>query len=202
MKRIVGLVALLLTALVLTACGDDASSGDSSASSGESSQEASFNDADVTFAQGMIPHHQQAIEMAQLAEDRAASTDVKDLAAKIEAAQAPEIEQLSTWLEQWGEDLPSGDMGGDMSGMDHGSGEMSSGGMMSEEDMSDLEGASGDEFDRMFLEMMIEHHSGAIEMAQTEVDEGEHQGAIAMAEEIVSTQQAEIDTMEQLLAQS
>jgi uncharacterized protein (DUF305 family) len=199
-KKLVGLVALLLTVLVLSACGSDGASGSSSP---EKSAEAAFNDADVTFAQGMIPHHRQAIEMAQLAKDRAESIEVKDLATKIEAAQAPEIEQLSTWLEQWGEDVPTGGTDDEgMSGMDHGSGDMSMGGMMSEEDMGMLEGASGADFDRMFLEMMIEHHGGAIEMAQTEVDEGAHRGAIAMAEEIISTQQAEIDTMEQLLQQS
>ena len=154
------------------------------------------NDADVTFAQQMIPHHQQAIEMAELAETRAESQEVKDLAADIEAAQGPEIETMTSWLESWGEDVP--DEG--MSGMDHGdmsSDEMT--GMMSEEDMSELKNASGAEFDQMFLTMMIEHHEGAIEMAQTEQADGEFPDATALAEDIETAQTEEIQTMQALL---
>jgi len=157
---------------------------------------ASHNEADVTFAQEMIPHHQQAIEMADLAESRAESQEVKDLAADIEAAQGPEIETLTGWLESWGEDVP--DEG--MSGMDHG--DMSSddmGGMMTEDEMADLEAASGAEFDQMFLTMMIEHHEGAIEMAKTEQSEGEFPEAVDMAKEIETTQAEEIQTMQDLL---
>ena len=197
MKMIVALIGLLFAALVLTACGDDtdtASSGDTDASA--SSED--FNDADVAFAQGMIPHHEQAVEMAQLAADRAESDEVKELAADIEAAQAPEIEKLTTWLDAWGADpadrsmegMDHGDMGDDSNGMS---------GMMSEEDMTMLEDASGAEFDQMFLEMMIEHHKGAVDMAETEVAEGQNPDAIAMANEIISTQEAEIEQMEQLL---
>ena len=192
MKRILALVTLLIAAFALTACGGDepaSSSGDTGASTSEQ-----FNDADVTFAQGMIPHHQQAVEMAQLAADRAQSQEVKDLAADIEAAQAPEIEQLTTWLEAWGEDVP------DEGGMDHG--DMSSddmGGMMTEDEMADLEAASGAEFDQMFLTMMIEHHEGAIEMAKTEQSEGQFPEAVDMAKEIETTQAEEVRTMQDLL---
>ena len=198
MKRLLGLVALLLAATVLTACGDDGS-GDAADAESSGSQ---FNDADVTFAQGMIPHHEQAVEMAQMAEERAQSPDVKQLAADIEAAQAPEIEQLTTWLEAWGEEVPgsSGDDGG-MSGMDHGGDSMDMGeGMMSSDDMAMLSDAKGAEFDRMFLEMMTEHHQGAVEMAETEVADGEHPDAIRMAEDIIATQEAEIEEMKKLLA--
>ena len=141
-------------------------------------------------------HHQQAIEMADLAESRAESQEVKDLATDIEAAQGPEIETLTGWLESWGEDVP--DEG--MSGMDHG--DMSSddmGGMMTEDEMADLESASGAEFDQMFLTMMIEHHEGAIEMAKTEQSEGEFPEAVDMAKEIETTQAEEIQTMQDLL---
>ena len=157
---------------------------------------ASHNEADVTFAQEMIPHHQQAIEMADLAESRAESQEVKDLATDIEAAQGPEIETLTGWLESWGEDVP--DEG--MSGMDHG--DMSSddmGGMMTADEMADLDAASGAEFDQMFLTMMIEHHEGAIEMAKTEQSEGEFPEALDMAKEIETTQAEEIQTMQNLL---
>lgn len=195
MRKTITAAALAGALLVLAGCGDD-----SSEASGES-----HNDADVTFAQQMIPHHQQAIEMAQMAAAQAESPEVKDLAADIEAAQGPEIETLTGWLEDWDEEVPDsmsdmeGDMGHDMSDMgEESSSEMS--GMMSTEDMTALEASSGAEFDQMFLTMMIEHHQGAIEMAQTEQSEGEYAEAIALAEEIETTQSEEIATMEDLLA--
>ena len=207
MKNTPRIAALLIAAaLALTGCGDDAdgtgATGSAAASDSSSSgTSAAFNDADVSFAQGMIPHHRQAVEMAQLAADRAENAEVKKLAAEIEAAQAPEIEQLTIWLEEWGEEAPSE---GEMGGMDHGSmgdGDSSTGmsGMMTEEDMAMLEGASGAEFDQMFLEMMVKHHTSAIEMAEIEVAEGQHPDAKAMAEQIISTQQAEIERMQELL---
>jgi len=114
------------------------------------------NDADVSFAQMMIEHHRGAIEMADLAPSRAASDKVKQLAAKIKAAQAPEIEQMSGWLTAWGTGpaASSPAMGG-MSGMDHGS-STSSGmpGMMSGEQMTQLTAATGAAFDKMFLQLM------------------------------------------------
>jgi uncharacterized protein (DUF305 family) len=149
---------------------------------------ADFNDADVTFAQGMIPHHRQAVEMAELAGDRAESQEVKDLAADIEAAQDPEIEQMTGWLEEWDQPM-------EMDGMDS----MEMGGMMSEDQMSELEDATGADFDAMFLEMMIEHHEGAIVMAQEQVDDGKNAEAVALAEAIIEAQQDEIETMQGLL---
>src|SRR3546814_15843201 len=104
------------------------------------------------------------------------SSDLKDLAARVEAAQAPEIARLEGWLGEWGEDLPMEGMD-----MDHGQDGM---GMMSDKDMSMLESASGAEFDRLFLEMMVRHHSGAIEMAEEELRDGQHAGAVEMAPEI------------------
>jgi uncharacterized protein (DUF305 family) len=155
-----------------------------------------FNDQDVMFAQMMIPHHEQAIEMSDviLAKD-GVDPEVTDLANQIKDAQAPEIEQLTTWLEEWGS--PMEESGGmDHEAMGHGSMD----GMMSEEDMQALDAAQGAEAGQLFLEQMIVHHEGAVEMAQTEVAEGENEDAVAMAQEIVETQQAEISTMEDLLA--
>ena len=191
LKLAAPLVALALT---VSACGDN---GDSAGQEG-----VGHNDQDVAFATEMIPHHTQAVEMADLAADRAGSQEVKDLAEEISAAQGPEIEQMSAWLEEWGEDVPDTSMDGDMGGMDHGDsgamGEMP--GMMSSDEMDDLEASSGDTFDKMFLTMMIEHHEGAIEMAQTQQSEGEYPNAIEMAETIEETQTEEIQVMEQLLA--
>ena len=188
MKKTLALVALPIAALLLSACGADADAGDGAAS---------FNDADIAFAQGMVPHHQQAVEMAQLAEQRAESAEVKDLAADIEAAQAPEIEQLTTWLQDWEAESPTPSM--DHGDMGHGDASSDLSGMMTAEDMGMLEDTRGAGFDEMFLTMMIEHHEGAVEMAETEVDEGENADAIAMAEQIITTQEAEIKQMEQLL---
>lgn len=190
--RIVGrasrvLVGGLAGALVLVGCSG--SSGD--AESSESTAE--FNDADVTFAQLMIPHHEQAVEMAELAASRAQDARVLDLADRVSAAQDPEIEQMSGWLQEWGQDLPE-----DMGGMDHGS---DMGGMMSEDQMAALEAASGPGFDLMWLQMMTGHHAGAIAMAQTEIDDGQNADAIDLAGAIIAAQQAEIDEMDALLVE-
>lgn len=193
---------MLAGALVLTGCSDDSvashtnstDSGSAASTSASGSEEAAFNDADVSFAQGMIPHHEQAVEMAQLAGGRAQDSRVLDLAGRIEAAQQPEIDTLTGWLEEWGVE------GGDTGGMDHG-GADHGGGMMSEEDMDALMAASGAEFDRLFLEQMIEHHTGAVDMAVTESADGQDPDALAMAGIIRDTQSAEIAEMEGLLAE-
>lgn len=179
------LVVLALAPLAVAACGGD---DEPAVSSSPSTAAADRNQADVEFAQGMIPHHEQAIEMADLALTNAESPDVKDLAERITAAQGPEIETMRGWLEDWGEEAPSG--------MESSMGS----GMMSDEEMGDLEAATGEEFDRMFLEMMKEHHESAIEMAQTELDEGENTEAKDLAQAIIDAQQAEIEEIDGLLA--
>lgn len=182
--------ALIAGSVALSACsgGTDPATSESSTSV---PADASFNDADVEFAQMMIPHHEQAVEMADLVADRSTDPDVQDLAARIQAAQGPEIDTLNGWLETWGADSADSEM----SGMDH----SAMGGMMSEEDMSSLEAASGVQFDRLWLQMMLEHHTGAVGMAQTEIDNGEDPEAIALAQDIKSSQGTEITEMEQLL---
>ncbi|MFW6692814.1 DUF305 domain-containing protein [Streptomyces sp. MAR4 CNX-425] len=194
-------------ALVLAACGSDdgdpaADGGGSGGKKGASASRQEHNAADVAFAQGMIPHHRQAVEMADLAPDRAGSDEVRKLAAAIEKAQAPEIEKLSGWLASWGEDVPAaGESGHSMhdSGSGSGSGSGSAAGMMSAADMAKLEKASGAAFDTAFMEMMIEHHEGAVAMAGTERAEGAYGPARKMAGEIIRTQETEIDTMKSLL---
>ncbi|WP_326594932.1 DUF305 domain-containing protein [Streptomyces sp. NBC_01803] len=190
-------------ALALTACGSDGGGHDedSSAPSGSSTtpaEDGEQNAADISFAQGMIPHHQQAVEMADLALDQTTSDEVRTLAEQIRAAQAPEIETLSGWLAAWGEAIPE-------EGMDHSDhdmgGDMDMDGMMSAEDMTELENASGTAFDTAFLEMMIEHHRGAVEMAETEQADGSYRPALDMAEDIISSQTAEIGAMNELLGE-
>ncbi|APA76259.1 MULTISPECIES: DUF305 domain-containing protein [Mycobacterium] len=148
--------------------------------------------ADVVFAQHMIPHHQQAIEMSDIVLGKQGiDARVVDLANQIKAAQGPEIEQMQTWLGQWG--TPSQTMMPTRSAMPGMSG-------MSDEDMAALKNAQGVEASRLFLTQMIQHHRGAIAMAQDEVNSGGYPAATAMARSIIASQQQEIDTMQKLLA--
>lgn len=196
-------------ALALTGCGNAPSSPEASpvppsVAAPETSSQVSpeHNQADITFAQGMVPHHQQAIDMADLAGERAASPQVKDLATKIEQAQDPEIEQLKDMLEAWGAPAPA-DPDSSAPGMDHGGGgampDSGTPGMMTDQQMQQLEQANGAAFDKMFLQMMINHHRGAIQMAQTEVAQGQNPEAKALARKIIADQRAEITTMESLV---
>ncbi|MFE5207049.1 DUF305 domain-containing protein [Streptomyces sp. NPDC056600] len=197
--RAAALLAAGAAALALTACGGGRSH-DSAGHGGHSPATATAspgqpNAADVAFATGMIPHHRQAVEMAGLAPDRAASAEVKRLAAEIEKAQDPEITTLSGWLESWGEDVPAeGAAGGHAA---HGGG-----GMMSAEDMESLREASGPAFDEAFLRMMIEHHEGAVAMAGTERADGSHPPARRMAADIIDAQSSEIARMKDLLGRN
>jgi uncharacterized protein (DUF305 family) len=152
-----------------------------------------FNSADVMFAQMMVPHHVQAVEMSDLilAKDDI-DPRVVTLAEEIKAAQQPEIDTLNTMLETWG--MPQAATDG-MS-MGHGS---HMDGMMTEEDMQALEAATGPDASRLFLEQMIVHHEGAVEMAQAQVDSGVNPDAVAMAQAIIDTQNSEIETMRDIL---
>jgi uncharacterized protein (DUF305 family) len=184
-RKISATLLAVTAAAALTACSD---------SNDSPSNAVSFNEADVTFAQDMIPHHRQATEMAALAPTRSVDVEILALAEKIEAAQAPEIETMTGWLKEWGEEVPP-EMSGDMDHSSH----ANMPGMMSAEDMTALEGASGREFDEMFLTMMIEHHTGAIEMAKTEESDGTYDEAVELATTIQQEQADEIALMEQLL---
>ena len=184
MKRFLSSLALaLVAALALTGCG----SGNSSGSGG-----GDFNKADVTFAQSMIPHHEQAVQMAK---QHASTSEVKNLADKIESAQGPEIKTMKGWLKDWAKS----ESGGSMGGMDHGSG-TGMPGMMSDGDMSALGQSTGATFDKMFLTMMIAHHTGAIEMAKTEQAKGKNADAKALAKKIEAAQTTEIAEMKKMLA--
>jgi uncharacterized protein (DUF305 family) len=173
------------------------------------------------FAQHMIPHHQQAIEMSDMVLGKQGiDPRVTELAKQIKAAQGPEIEQMQGWLAQWGNPpmpMPSGMPGhgnmpmqpGDMPG--HGSMPTTSGmpsmpgmpgmsGMMSEQDMAALQEAQGVEASKLFLTQMITHHEGAITMAQNEIKDGQYPDAVELAQAIVAAQQKEIDAMKGILA--
>ncbi len=190
----------LVLAGTLVACGsDDASSGDatSAAATTEGSTGAdeamTLNDADVEFAQGMIAHHEQAVEMAEIGLDPTvgAGPEVTDLATRIQAAQEPEIVLMTGWLTAAGESVTM-DMsdGHDMSSME---------GMMTVEQMDALVLATGAEFDRMWLEMMIAHHEGAISQSETVKADGSNADVLLLADQIIVAQQSEITEMQALL---
>ena len=205
MSKMIKLATVLAAgALTLAACGDD---GGSDTRSDSSSSTSKHNDADVTFAQDMIPHHAQAIVMSTMAKKQARDPKLRQLAADIQAAQGPEIDQMSGWLKAWGEDVPQG-----MSGMgddgDHDMGDMGPmmddvdmPGMMTGRQMMDLDESSGSRFDRMWLQMMIQHHEGAIEMAKVEQQNGLSTDAIDLAKTIESAQTDEIALMKSMLGQ-
>ncbi len=194
--------AALLLAASLTACasateesGSPATASSASPTADEPAAEEVHNDADTEFAQMMIVHHEGAIEMAELAVERAGSEEVRALGERIAAAQGPEIETMTSWLEAWGEETPDGM---EMGGMDHG--DMQMDGMDQEMVMEQLSGLSGADFDRRFLELMIEHHRGAIEMSEQHHEAGENPEAIQLSAEIIDAQTLEITEMTNLLA--
>jgi uncharacterized protein (DUF305 family) len=181
--------AAVAALLALSGCAGGVSGGSAASDAPASSD--SFNAADVAFAQMMIPHHGQAVEMSDeiLGKD-GIDQDTVDLATGIKAAQEPEIEQMESWLDAWGADRA-------MAGMGHGTD-----GMMSEDDMSALDEATGSEAARLFLQQMMVHHEGAITMARTELQAGKNAEAKALAEAIIAAQEAEIQEIKDLLAAS
>lgn len=183
-------VAVAALGLLLAGCGGSHDMDDMGMASPSSTTGASA--ADAMFAQMMIPHHEQAVEMAILAETRASSPEIKELAAEIKAAQQPEIDQMTAWLEEWGMPVMSGD---DAMG-EHGGHGMS--GMLTDEQLQELADVRGPEFDRLFAEFMILHHEGAIDMAEDVVNSKDPRVA-ALAAEIISTQAEEIAQMRAFL---
>lgn len=194
--------AAAVSVLSLAACSpEDSNDGDPTSSSSSANEAGDHNAADVEFAQEMIPHHAQALRMVVMTEHRnGLDPAFRELTEDIRAAQAPEIDSMTQWLQTWGEDVPDIP---ERYGGGHGSGgmDMHSGmpGMMGEEDFDALDGAGSSTFENMWLQMMIEHHEGAIEMAQEEQEGGEYPPAIELAEQIEKDQEREIQTMRQQL---
>ena len=146
---------------------------------------ASNNDADVAFAQRMIPHHAQAVEMADLVDGRTTNPEVVELATAVKKAQQPEIDTLTGWLEAWGEPLEAEHSGHDMAGM---------------VDTAALTGLTGADFDRAWLTAMIEHHRGALDMANQQLSAGSDDDVKQFAAHVFAAQTAEIGKMTALLS--
>lgn len=202
-RALAALTLGLSLALILAGCGDD----EPGPGTDSGSTRTDHNDADVAFASDMIQHHAQALAMVDLTVQRDLDPEVQQLAEEIRAAQAPEIETMTDWLTSWDEPIPAtvndhvNADGHDMEGADDGDDTgMDMPGMMSDDEMADLESASDAEFQDLFLTMMIEHHEGAIEMAKTEQEDGEYSPAITLAEEIESAQATEIESMQGLVS--
>ena len=188
-------IALALV-VTLAACGsDDPSSANTAAaeSSSGSAAAVALNAADIEFAQGMIAHHEQAIEMAEIALDPGvgASPAVTDLATRIKGAQDTEVELMTGWLTAAGEPVAmDASEGHDMSSME---------GMMTAEQMDAMAAMTGAAFDQKWLQMMIAHHEGAVSQSQTVKANGSNADVLALADTIINAQQAEITEMQALL---
>jgi uncharacterized protein (DUF305 family) len=183
--RVAAVLATLGAALFLSSCTGPAPEG-------QSGQPAGFNADDLAFTTGMIPHHQQAVQMSAMVPTRSTNPEVIRLAGTISAAQGPEIETMKGLLAKWNQthDTETGHGG-------HGSMQ----GMVDDSTMAKLATLGGTEFDALWLKSMIDHHRGAVEMAKAEIANGEDVDAVALAKTIVDTQQAEIGQMNEMLGQ-
>ncbi len=202
-------IALLTLGAGLTACGSDderASGAAGSASSVPVSEP--FNDADVRFATDMIPHHAQALSMVDLTRGRDLEPAFERLTQQILDAQGPEIQTMAGWLQDWDQPIPATERD-HVNAEEHGEtdgetgGETGSGssmpGMMSGAEMADLDSAPDSSFEGRWLQMMIEHHEGAIEMARTELRDGELADATALAGTIATDQEQQVTQMKAML---
>ncbi|MDP9885999.1 uncharacterized protein (DUF305 family) [Sinomonas atrocyanea] len=196
--KTIALPAAALLTLALAGCGTPAQSAPAAhgshaipVPSAPSTAGAAFNAQDVMFAQMMIPHHEQAVEMSEIVLAKPGLDGrVSSLAQRIKGAQAPEIATLRGWLDGWNQ--PSAMPGDAGHAMD---------GMLSAEDLGKLRAADARQASRLFLSQMIAHHEGAVAMAQTEKAGGSYREALAMAGSIVDSQTQEIGSMKSLLSQ-
>jgi uncharacterized protein (DUF305 family) len=185
-----GLAALLTMTACSSSDNKSATSGTSSAGSSAAANSTpatgAHNQADVTFAQGMIPHHEQhCIQMSDIILGKQGiDPRVVQLANQIKAEQGPEIQQMRSWLSQWGQPATSS----------------MAPGMMSDQDMTALKNAQGVDASKQFLTGMIQEHQAAIAMAQDEIKSGQYPQAVALAHSIVTNHQQEITTMQGILA--
>ena len=187
MRKTTKIIALvgLVGSLSLTGCTINIGTPNNGGSHMMEQNNSKYSSTDVMFAQMMIPHHQQAVDMGTLAETRASNPEVKALAAQIKNEQDPEITQMKGWLTEAN------------AGMEMGH-EMHMGGMLTDSEFAELKAATGTAFDKLYLQGMIKHHEGAIDMAQM-VLTSKNPEAKALGEAIVSSQTKQITYMKELL---
>jgi uncharacterized protein (DUF305 family) len=212
-NRLIAVLAALCTALFLSACNnppsEEADHADHAGHSHDHSdghshgtetieitaEPAAHNADDVAFASNMIPHHEQALELSALVPDRSTNAELRALAETISHAQQPEITTMKAFLVQWsaGEDNPNAPS-------EHGGhGDMA--GMVDAATMAKLKTLQGAEFDLLWLQSMIDHHRGAVEMAKAELANGTNADAKTLARQIIDSQEAEIAQMKKMLEQ-
>ena len=183
-----GIILVLVLAVVFLLAGNSgfpmSHSGHGSMSS-EDDASGSYTDDELMFAQMMIPHHSQAVTMSELALANSTNPEITSLATAIRDAQAPEIKQMQSWLDQ-----------SDYSGTH--AGHMDMGGMLSDEELAELSTAKGSAFDRLFLEGMIAHHEGAIDMISM-IKNSTNSEVKKLYADILASQSAEIEAMKALL---
>jgi uncharacterized protein (DUF305 family) len=184
--RGLSLCAAAVSMIMLSACGQD---------SATTPPAPPFNQADVDYAVDMSMHHSQGVTMTELAATQAPSSKVKALAGRIRQVQAKEVDRIAEWLNDWQS------RGATMPPHGHSDEAPDVPGMMSLEEMEKLERATGRDFDRLFLSMMIRHHQGAIQLAQQETTRGASAEAKRVAQNVSTAQSGEVREMKQLLAQ-
>jgi uncharacterized protein (DUF305 family) len=195
LARIVAVLGALAAALALSSCSSSESHHDGARTDDPviTGQPAGFNADDLAFVKNMIPHHQQAIDLSAMVPERSTNPEVVAMAEQISVAQEPEINAMRVFLVQWNEN-PQDDTS-------HGSagGHAPMQGMVDDATMAKLATLQGQAFDTLWLESMIGHHQGAVEMAKAEVANGENIDVKSMAQTMIDTQQTEIGQMKQML---
>ena len=184
----IGIIAVLSLGIIFLLAGNSGEPMDHSGHGSMTSDEASsakYSDDELMFAKMMIPHHEQAVTMSELALKNTSNPEVLALATAIRDAQAPEIEQMQSWL-------------GDNDSHDADSHNMEMGGMLTAEELETLASLRGDAFDQLFLASMIAHHEGALDMVEM-IKDSTNAEVKALAENIVKSQSAEIQAMKALL---
>lgn len=206
--RMAALMAAAAAVVAVSSCSTSTQSSPASPSTTATQAASGHNMADVMFAHMMIPHHQQALDLSALVPDRSTNQELITLAATIASEQQPEIDQMQAMLADWGampgmSNMPGHGGMGDMPGMGDmgGMGGMGMSGMIDAATVTKLTSLSGQPFDVLWLQSMIVHHQGAIEMAQNEVADGSNPGMVNLAKGMVTAQQAEIDQMQRMLAE-
>lgn len=187
--------------LALTACGGEATE-EKKAANGDV-----YNTQDVAFAQHMIQHHAQGLVMVDLLQGRQVSPELTALSEAILTSQTAEIETMTTWLTDWDEPIPETvrdhvNAGhGDADHPGHGADDQTGAGMpgmLSHEQLDEVQSAEGAAFEKAWADAMVEHHEGAIEMAEEQQEEGRFRPAVDLAGQIIEAQDAEIQTLEKL----
>ena len=198
-RRVAAVLAALTVALFMSSCSSPASDGHTDREHADepviTGQPAGYNADDVAFATNMIPHHQQAVALSAMVPDRSTNAGLVALAQQISAAQQPEIDVMKVFLVQW-TDGAGNPTSSDTGHAGHGNAMQ---GMVDAATMTKLESLTGAEFDKLWLESMIGHHQGAIEMAKAEIANGDNVDAKNLAKNIVTTQETEIGQMKQMV---